>query len=71
MTTHKYFVIIIKIHGEQLMKTIKIRVTKEIEQINTCTVTDKEYEEINNGHIILEDILWQCNEENCKVELIK
>mgnify|MGYP003108506761 CR=1 FL=1 len=53
------------------MKTIKIRVTKEIEQINTCTVTDKEYEEINNGHIILEDILWQCNEENCKVELIK
>ena len=50
------------------MKVVKIRVTKEVEEIHTCTVTDKEYEEINNGDIILEDVLWGWNEENNKVE---
>ena len=39
------------------MKEVKVRVTKTIQEIHTCPVTDEEYEEINNGSI-LEDVLW-------------
>ena len=49
------------------MKYIKIRVTKEIEEIHTCPVTNEEYEQIENGDIMLEDVLWGCNEKNNKV----
>tara|TARA_R100001163_G_C5021822_1_gene164441 strand:+ start:623 stop:814 length:192 start_codon:yes stop_codon:yes gene_type:complete len=52
------------------MKEVKIRVIRTIEEIHTCSVTDKEYEEINNGDIILEDVLWGCDEENNTVKPI-
>ena len=50
------------------MKEVKVRVTKTIQEIHTCPVTDEEYEEINNGSIILEDVLWGCNQENNTVK---
>jgi len=50
-----------------MARLIKIRVTKEITELHTCPVTDEEYEEINNGDIMLEDVVWS-NEENNTVE---
>ena len=52
------------------MKEVKVRVTRTIEEIHTCPVTNEEYEEINNGSIILEDVLWGCNEKNNKVKVV-
>jgi len=53
-----------------MARVIKIRVTKQIEEIHTCPVTDEEYEEINNGDIMLEDVVYGCGEENNTVEEI-
>ena len=46
-----------------MARVIKIRVTKEIEEIHTCPVTNEEYEEIMNGDICLEDVVYGCDEE--------
>lgn len=49
------------------MKKIKIRVTKQVEEIHICPITDEEYEQINNGDIMLEDVVYGCGEENNRV----
>jgi hypothetical protein len=51
------------------MRNIKIRVTKEIEEIHTCPVTDEEYEEIQNGDLTLDDVVYGCGEEKNTVEI--
>ena len=58
----------VKKEEQDKMKEVKVHVTRTIEEIHTCPVTDEEYEEINNGSIILEDVLWGCNEENNTVK---
>ena len=52
------------------MRNIKVRVTKEITEIHTCPVTDEEYEEIQNGDLTLDDVVYGCGEENNTVEEI-
>ncbi len=59
---------IVKKEEQDKMKEVKVRVTRIIEEIHTCPVTDEEYQDINNGSIILEDVLWGCNEENNTVK---
>ena len=51
-----------------MAREIKIRVTKEITEIHTCPVTDAEYEEIQNGDLTLDDVVYGCGMENNKVE---
>ena len=53
-----------------MARVIKIRVTKQIEEIHTCPVTDEEYEEIMNGDICLEDVVYGCDEEKNTVKEI-
>tara|TARA_R100001509_G_scaffold154281_1_gene115798 strand:+ start:6825 stop:7031 length:207 start_codon:yes stop_codon:yes gene_type:complete len=53
-----------------MAQVIKIRVTKQVEEIHTCPVTDEEYEQINNGDIMLEDVVYGCGEKSNTVEEI-
>ena len=41
-----------------MARVIKIRVTKEIEEIHTCPVTDEEYEEMLEAREIAESNYW-------------
>lgn len=59
---------IIEIVKEEKTKEVKIRVTKTIEEIHTCPVTDEEHEEIVSGDIMLEDIVYGCGEADNTVE---
>ena len=61
---------IIEIVKQEKTKQVKVRVTKTIEEIHTCPVTDEEHEEIVSGDIMLEDVVYGCGEADNKVEEI-
>lgn len=60
---------IIEIVKEEKTKQVKVRVTKTIEEIHTCPVTDMEYEFIMDGDLTLDDIVWGNEEKNTVEEV--